>query len=199
MNVINNIINSEFNEIIGNDDDIPIYVSKKFTRIKILVLGGGGIKGIAHIGAIKALEKLNITKQIKTIVSTSIGSLVGVMYTIGYTTDEMYSLSKKFNYENLKQPNILNILSNYGFDKGDGITRFIKNMLKNKDFSEETTMNELFDIKHVYLNLISACVNTKKIHIISHITEPNMPVYLAIRMSTSIPGYFAPVIYKYLF
>ena len=52
-----------------------------------LVLSGGGAKGIAHIGVIKALEDNNI--PIDYIAGTSMGAIVGGLYAAGYTTDEM--------------------------------------------------------------------------------------------------------------
>ena len=63
-----------------------------------LVLSGGGAKGIAHIGVIKALEENNI--PIDYIAGTSMGSIVGGLYACGYTTDEMLDLilSEGFAY-----------------------------------------------------------------------------------------------------
>ncbi|MCL1942705.1 MAG: patatin-like phospholipase family protein [Candidatus Azobacteroides sp.] len=61
-----------------------------------LVLSGGGAKGIAHIGLIKALEENNI--PIDYITGTSIGAIVGGMYAMGYSPEEMMDLvsSKEF-------------------------------------------------------------------------------------------------------
>lgn len=63
-----------------------------------LVLGGGGAKGIAHIGVIQALEENDI--PIDFIAGTSIGAIVGGLYASGYTPDEMMKLilSKEFSY-----------------------------------------------------------------------------------------------------
>ena len=63
-----------------------------------LVLSGGGAKGIAHIGAIKALEDNNI--PIDYITGTSMGAIVGALYAIGYTPDEMMAFinSPYFGY-----------------------------------------------------------------------------------------------------
>lgn len=55
-----------------------------------LVLSGGGAKGIAHIGLIKALEENNI--PIDYITGTSIGAIVGSLYSMGYSTEEMEEL-----------------------------------------------------------------------------------------------------------
>jgi len=55
-----------------------------------LVLSGGGARGAAHIGVIKALEENDI--PIDYISGTSIGAIVGSLYAIGYTPDEMLEL-----------------------------------------------------------------------------------------------------------
>lgn len=52
-----------------------------------LVLGGGGIKGFAHIGLLKAIEERKI--NIGDITGVSIGSAVAAFYTNGYTPDEI--------------------------------------------------------------------------------------------------------------
>ena len=61
-----------------------------------LVLSGGGAKGIAHIGVIQALEDNDI--PIDYVAGTSMGSIVGGLYAMGYTPAEMLALirSKEF-------------------------------------------------------------------------------------------------------
>ena len=62
-----------------------------------LVLSGGGAKGIAHIGVIKALEENNI--PIDYVTGTSMGAIVAAFYAMGYTPEEMLELikSKEFS------------------------------------------------------------------------------------------------------
>lgn len=55
-----------------------------------LVLSGGGAKGIAHIGVIKALEENDI--PIDYIAGTSMGAIIGGLYASGYTPEEMLDL-----------------------------------------------------------------------------------------------------------
>ena len=55
-----------------------------------IALSGGGIRGAAHIGVIKALEENNI--KIEYIGGTSAGSIVAALYDMGYTPDEMLNL-----------------------------------------------------------------------------------------------------------
>lgn len=63
-----------------------------------IVLSGGGSKGLAHIGVIKALEENKI--PIDYIGGTSMGAIIGSLYAIGLTTDEMKDIirSDDFNY-----------------------------------------------------------------------------------------------------
>lgn len=56
-----------------------------------LVLSGGGAKGFAHIGAIKMLEEVGIVPDYIT--GTSMGSIVGALYAMGYTVEEMEQIS----------------------------------------------------------------------------------------------------------
>ena len=58
---------------------------------------GGGIKGAAHIGVMKALEEENI--KIDCISGTSSGSIVAAMYAMGYNSNEMIKLFKRYGKE----------------------------------------------------------------------------------------------------
>ena len=61
-----------------------------------LVLSGGGAKGIAHIGVIKYLESLGI--PVDLVVGTSMGGLIGGLYSLGYTTEQMDSLVRRIDW-----------------------------------------------------------------------------------------------------
>lgn len=66
-------------------------IQKPFERKKVaVVLSGGGAKGMAHIGALKVIEEAGI--PIDYIVGTSMGSIIGGLYAIGYTPQQMDSL-----------------------------------------------------------------------------------------------------------
>lgn len=62
-----------------------------------LVLSGGGAKGLSHIGVIKALEENDI--PIDYITGTSMGAIVGGLYAIGYSTDEMIELFRSPEFD----------------------------------------------------------------------------------------------------
>ncbi len=62
-----------------------------------VALSGGGIRGVAHAGALKAFEENGI--KIDTIGGTSSGSLVAVLYAMGYTPYYIYMLFKRYAQE----------------------------------------------------------------------------------------------------
>ena len=59
-----------------------------------ICLAGGGVKGAAHIGAIKALEEANLSFEYTG--GTSSGSIVASLYACVFTADEMYKIFKKY-------------------------------------------------------------------------------------------------------
>lgn len=75
-----------------------------------LCLSGGGIKGVAHVGAIKAFEEENI--KFDAIAGTSSGSIVAALWACDYSYEEMYDLFKKYgnNIKDIDWKNILKII-----------------------------------------------------------------------------------------
>jgi len=84
-----------------------------------LVLGGGGAKGFAHIGVIKALEENGITPTL--VVGTSIGSLIGSLYASGYNAKQLERLALNTSDSELTDLT----LSNQGFIEGIKLKNFI--------------------------------------------------------------------------
>ena len=62
-----------------------------------LVLSGGGAKGMTHIGIIRALEENNI--PIDYIAGTSMGAIIGSLYAMGYSPDDMVELLKSEDFK----------------------------------------------------------------------------------------------------
>ena len=84
-----------------------------------LVLGGGGAKGFAHVGVIKALEANGITPTL--VVGTSVGSLVGSLYASGYSAAQLEQIALSTPDSALTDF----VLSNQGFIEGIKLKNFI--------------------------------------------------------------------------
>ncbi|MBN2172813.1 MAG: patatin-like phospholipase family protein, partial [Bacteroidales bacterium] len=75
-----------------------------------LVLSGGGAKGIAHIGILKALEKEGLRPDFIT--GTSMGSIIGGLYSLGYTANQLDSIIRSVNWDMVLSNNVpLNLIA----------------------------------------------------------------------------------------
>ncbi len=74
------------------------FLKRIFTKkqVKIgIALGSGGAKGAAHLGAIKAFEEEGI--QFSFVTGTSIGSIIGALYALNYTTEQMIKILEEYD------------------------------------------------------------------------------------------------------
>src|ERR1700744_1926642 len=61
-----------------------------------LVLSGGGAKGLAHIGILKAIDSAGL--KIDYITGTSMGSIIGGLYEIGYSADSIEKITRGIDW-----------------------------------------------------------------------------------------------------
>lgn len=64
-----------------------------------LVLGGGGAKGLAHVGVIKVLEDNHI--PVDVVAGTSMGAIVGALYASGYSADEIDNIARELDWSDI--------------------------------------------------------------------------------------------------
>ncbi len=174
-----------------------------------LCLAGGGIKGICHVGAIKAFEEEGI--KFDCISGTSSGSIVASMYAAGLTSDEMYDIFKKYAKEVSKINYIIILKLIYGiiFKRKiiiDGLNKGkkIKNIL-NKELLKKDIRN-ISDIK-IPLIIPSVNVYDGSIYMFSSLKDNrnysddvvninDIDIGEAVQASCAYPGVFCPVDYK---
>lgn len=170
-----------------------------------VVLSGGGAKGTAHIGALRVIEKAGI--PIDIIVGTSMGSIVGGLYAIGFTTDELDSLFMAQDWNTLlrdrespakqllsqKKENSQYIFSVPFFQKPQDIIsggvirgRNIGNML----WSTTEGYHDSIDFRK--LPIPFACISQDLVTGKELVMQSGV-LPLAIRASMSLPAVFAPV------
>ena len=167
--------------------------------IKNLILSGGSSKCIVFVGAIRSLTELDILDNITNIAGTSGGSLLAMLLVLKYSIDEIEKLYKLLNFKDLmdiKGDNILNFFNDYGLDPGYKISQLIKIVIKKKTNNAYITFKELYEITHTNLIITGTCVEKECVEYFNHIDTPNMPVYLAVRISISIPFIFNRVVYN---
>lgn len=168
-------------------------INKQSAQKSILVLSGGGIKGIAHVGALKALEDLNLLKNFDTFGGTSAGALVIAMLVIGYNPEETYKFLLNFDMSKISSISIENFTKYQGFDKGDRFVYVLKRLIMAKNLDPEITLHEIYKRSNKTVVFTTVCWNTANLKYLTHTEYPNMPLYMAVRMSVSIPIYYTPV------
>ena len=196
MQDIDKNIQSELNTILKKNKEERPY------NKKILVLSGGGTKGIIYVGVFKALDELKILDNIHTFSTSSVGALVCSLYLIGYTVKEiedfiyLFDLKKLTCIESFNDISPSSLFLNMGLDNGENIHKVFNKLLKAKGLKENITLLELYQINKKKFITTSVCLNTRSAEYISYETYPNLRVSDAIRMTSSIPLYYTPVIHN---
>lgn len=164
-------------------------------EINELAIGGGGIKGIAFVGALYQLEKSGLINNLKKISGTSIGAFIAVCLVIGYKPSELMDFLFEYDYSNLKDVDISGFLTRKGLMKGEKIKEFFQQFISKKE-DPNITLEKLYEKYNIELIVVATCVNTQSPEYISYKTDPNLDIFTLICMSTAIPGFLPPVQYK---
>lgn len=169
-----------------------------------LALAGGGIRGIAHAGVIKALEENNI--KIDVIGGSSSGSMITALYAVGYTPDEILNLFKKYAKTIVKlNGNIIRKeLKNFIFkhklvSQGINSGEFIE-----KIFNEVASAKNIKKVSELKMPTIITAVDmhTSKKNIFTSVKTnedgyiTNIEIGKAVRASSSFPIIYEPMKYK---
>ncbi|MGV7977116.1 MAG: patatin-like phospholipase family protein [Anaerolineaceae bacterium] len=141
-----------------------------------LALSGGGARGLAHIGVLRALEREGI--PVDYLAGTSMGGVIAAGYAAGMSSADLeresLAITQKRHMVHLADPG----LPNGGLIQGERVLAFFKKEFGDKTFAE--------------LNLPLAVV---AVDLNSHqeVVLREGPVALALRATTSLPGLFKPV------
>lgn len=120
-----------------------------------LVLSGGGAKGLTHIGIIRALEENGI--PIDYIAGTSMGAIVGSLYAMGYSPDEMEALLKSDDFKRWYSGNVEEKYIYY-FKKNPPTPEFINIRISLKRLAEEC-QTSVFAYQHCRSHSDEYCIS----------------------------------------
>ena len=136
-----------------------------------IAFGGGGTKGFAHLGVLKAFEENDITFD--EVSGTSVGSMVASLYSFGLSSEEMFKLAKSINASDIRNSKLFFVPS-----KTEGIENFVKNAIGDAHFE---------DLKKPCTVVAVDLITSKEVHI----TKGS--VAKAVAGSCAVPGVFNPV------
>lgn len=173
---------------------IPTYNSK----LKgILVVGGGGIKGLCALGAITRLNELKILRQPEILCGTSCGAMICILLLIGYSSVDICDLLVELDFTMLFKIDIEDIFDSphVGLGTNDKFIVILKKLMKNKGINPNITFKELYKLIPRQLIVTGTCINDMTLHYFSAKNTPNMPVSLAVQISMTVPVMFKPIHY----
>lgn len=172
-----------------------------------VALAGGGLKGVAHIGALKALEELGI--NIEYISGTSSGAMMAALYAMDYSIDEIKEITKR-SYKKIVRIHKRNIikyalksiwhrkLELQGLIKGENVEQMVEL------YANQKGIYQMSDIKKNFAMITADAKTTKKCVFISKKIKQtkdveylsNIPIGKAVRSSMSFPAIFTPCEYE---
>ena len=172
-----------------------------------LALSGGGIRGVAHIGVLKALEENNI--KIDVIGGTSSGGLIASLYAMEYKPDYIYHLFKRYSKDVVTIDNkpILNGIKNYLSKKRLGISGISDGKKLEKLYEELARKKNIHSIQDIKMPIAIPSIDLAdaKEYVFSNVIPTgedstkyikDIPVGRAVRASSSFPAFFCPCEYK---
>ncbi len=170
-------------------------------------LAGGGIRGIAHVGVLKALEDNNI--KVAAIAGTSAGSIIATLYAMGYSPYYIYLLFKRYARDiiNIRSKPIINGITNFirnnkigiaGLSDGNEFEKMYDELARKKGFRligdiKMPLLVSAVDIGESKEYIFTNCASRKNIKD-NYITE--IGIGRAVRASSSFPAIFCPCEYK---
>ena len=164
-----------------------------------LVFEGGGVKGVAYVGALRELRKRSILRNIERIGGTSAGAINDVLLATGHGQRETTDLLLNLEFKNFLDDSwgvvrdLRRVSRKYGWHKGDFFRAWIGERIESKTGNADATFADLRRLGMLDLYLIVTNLSTGFSEVMSAEHTPDMPVADATRMSMSIPLFFTAI------
>lgn len=158
------------------------------------IFGGGAIRGIAYIGALQAINELELV--IDTLAGSSVGSIVATLVAVGYSPDEISDIFMQVNFELFRDIHF-GLNKDFAISKGNVFTDWIRDLIEKKFYGDDYKKGQnkpvLFGNIDRNLVLITTDLNTFKPYEFSTFETPDFEIAEAVRISCSMPGLMVPI------
>lgn len=174
----------------------------KKPQIDNLVLEGGGTHGIAFVGAVQELERLNVLSSVRNFAGSSAGAIAALLLSLGLNGLMVERELRELDFNSLKDDSFgfirdtYRLVTKYGLCEGVVFEKWIQSVLERYGFARNITLSQLFLKTKNSLHITATNVTKGRTEIFNYLTHPGLPVYLAVRMSMSFPLFFIPIIYN---
>jgi predicted acylesterase/phospholipase RssA len=164
---------------------------------KYLCLSGGGQRGIAYVGALRALARHGVdygarSPRLQGAAGTSIGAYVATLVAAGYTASELEEEAFRTSPDTFFSLNLGLLFTQYGLDDGARLMSHINALLKRKLGLARITLPEFRLKTGVDLVVVATEVRTNEARYLRADTVPHMTVAEAVAASMAVPPIYAP-------
>ncbi|NLN60115.1 MAG: patatin-like phospholipase family protein [Deltaproteobacteria bacterium] len=169
------------------------------TQFRNLVFEGGGMKGIAYVGAMQVLDQRGHLAGICRVGGTSAGAINALLFALGYSIQEQHTILDSTDFKKFMDHSfgivrdINRVMKKFGWNKGDYFENWIGELVEKKLGSKRTTFQDLKDAKMPDLYVTGTNLSTGYVEVFSAERHPDMALTDALRISMSIPLFFAAV------
>jgi NTE family protein len=168
-----------------------------------LVIGGAGSLIYSYIGALLELFNDNELLKIKNYIGTSAGSIVAMILACNATTDFLNKKALLIDLGNFQDnswhsymTNAYNIIRYFGYNKGDNAINCIESLLEELTGDKNITFKQHYEKFKKNLVITGYNLSKNKPCYFNRLSNPNMKISNAVRISISIPFVYCPFIYE---
>ncbi|HSJ24869.1 MAG TPA: patatin-like phospholipase family protein [Longimicrobiales bacterium] len=168
-------------------------------QFRNLVFEGGGVKGIAYVGAMQVLEQRGHLTDIRRVGGTSAGAINALIVSLGYSNAEQLDLLNSVDFRRFMDNSFgvfrdtKRLLNEFGWNKGDFFRGWAGDLITAKLGSRRATFADLRDAGLPELYVVGTNLSTGYAEVFSAERHEAMPLAEALRISMSIPLFFAAV------
>lgn len=163
-----------------------------------LVLSGGGVTGIAHVGALTELSSYH-PFSFTHIIGSSAGVIVGIMVACGLSVEEMKVVIENTNLLSLLGTrffpiNLYHLIWMKGWFTGAKLEEWFHNFLQDRLGNGDITFQEMFEKTGIHFTSTYLSLRYRKTMYANHITKPKGKVKTYLTASCCVPFVFTPVL-----
>ena len=169
-------------------------------QFRNLVFEGGGVKGIAYIGAMEILAQRGHLDHITRVAGTSAGAINALIYALGYDIHEQREILESTDFRDFMDSSfgfirdIRRLARHFGWHRGDFFHDWIGQLIEKKLGNANATFADLKAKQGAPdLYVIGTNLSTGFAEVFSAERQADMPLVEAVRISMSIPLFFAAV------
>lgn len=166
----------------------------------MIVLGGGGSKIVAMLGALTSIESKIPTflSQVHTYVGTSAGAILSILLCCRYSLPELRIHLKNLNMLRLLSLDLSSLLvgTGMGIDSGAKYLEWITERMTEKGIHPMITLKQLRELTGMSLITVTTDLLTRSTYLFSADSDPDTPALMAVRASFGIPLWFTRIRYR---